>query len=357
MASAILVALASVSLLLFGCQPAATSGAPTEAVLIGETVALPPTVAQSVTSVSTLPAASAVGPEAGDTSEDASTAVAEQATSVPPTSVPSATPAAELSPAPEDSADTAHILRPIEEISAGGPPQIEDITDGDAVLVFESSIPLACSIVYGKTPAYGLISLDQDMAGGAHTDHRPLLLGLEPDTEYHYRVQGSAADGTLYISEDMTFRTLPAAEEAEVNLASLEAGARIAAVSSSFGGAGNEEPWGANSAIDGSRGTAWSSDGDGNDAYIEIELAQPARLYAIEVWTRSMGDGTAQISTFTLTTDGVEVWGPFTLADAEQAYRFEIDAAARSLRLDVVDSSGGNTGLIEFAAYGTPVDN
>jgi len=28
---------------------------------------------------------------------------------------------------------------------------------------------------------------------------------------------------------------------------------------------------------------------------------------------------------------------------------------AHSLRLDVVDSSGGNTGLVEFAAYGTPL--
>ena len=31
------------------------------------------------------------------------------------------------------------------------------------------------------------------------------------------------------------------------------------------------------------------------------------------------------------------------------------DATGVSLRLDVVDSSGDNTGLIELAAYGTPV--
>jgi len=29
---------------------------------------------------------------------------------------------------------------------------------------------------------------------------------------------------------------------------------------------------------------------------------------------------------------------------------------AQSLRLDVVESSGGNTGLVEFAAYGTLVE-
>jgi hypothetical protein len=230
-----------------------------------------------------------------------------------------------------------------------------DITDRDAILVFESSIPLACSVVYGKTTAYGQISVDQDMDGSAHTDHRPLLSGLEPDTEYHYRVQGTAADGTLYVGENGTFRTLTAEPEAEVNLAAVEAGARVVAVSSNFGGAANDGPWGADSAIDGERGTAWSSAGDGNAAFVEIELARPARLHAVAVWTRSMSDGTAQIFAFTLTTDGGEVLGPFTLQDAAQPYRFEVAVTARSLRLDVVDSSGGNTGLVEFAAYGTPV--
>ena len=67
----------------------------------------------------------------------------------------------------------------------GAMPEIVDTTDTEAVLLFESSIPLACSVVYGKTTAYGQISVDQDMAGGAHTDHHPLLSGLEPDSEYH----------------------------------------------------------------------------------------------------------------------------------------------------------------------------
>jgi len=253
--------------------------------------------------------------------------------------------------------DVVYEVRSIEEVSAAGPPQIVDVTDIDAVLIFESSVPLACSVVYGETTVYGRISVDQDMGGGAHTDHHPLLVGLEPDTEYHYRVQGTAPDGTLYVGQDMTFRTLPAKETSEVNLASLEAGARVVAVSSNFGGAANNEPWGANGALDGNRATAWSSNGDGNEAFIEVELAQPARLYAVEIWTRVMSDGTAQIFVFTLTTGDSEVLGPFSLPDATQPYRFEVDAVVRSLRLDVVDSSGGNTGLVEFAAYGAPVED
>ena len=267
------------------------------------------------------------------------------------------TPSATPTVAPDAAPGPANEIRSIEEISVDGLPQILEITDADAVLVFESSVPLACSVVYGKTANYGQISVDQDMDGGAHTDHQPLLLGLEPDTEYHYRVQGTAADGTLYIGQDGTFRTLPAEEESEVNLASPEAGARVVAVSSNFGGAANDQAWGADSAIDGQRGTAWSSNGDGNDAFIEIELAQPAQVYAVEVWTRSMSDGTAQIFAFTLTTDNGEVLGPFTLEDDGQAYRFDLDVVARSIRLDAVESSGGNTGLVEFAVYGTPVED
>lgn len=247
-------------------------------------------------------------------------------------------------------------VRPIEEVFANEAPQLVDVTASEATLIFKSSIPLACSIVYGKTPDYGMLTLDQDMNGGVHTDHHPYILNLEPDTVYHYRLQGSAEDGTIYMSEDMSFRTPLADSTAEINLASLEAGARAIAVSSNYGGGTNDTTWGANSALDGRRSTAWSSEGDGNHAFIEIQLAQRSQLAAIEVWTRSMSDNTAQIFEFTVTTDSGEVLGPFTLPDAEQAYRFAVDVAASTLRFDVVDSNGGNTGLVEFAAYGTPLE-
>jgi hypothetical protein len=61
--------------------------------------------------------------------------------------------------------------------------------------------------VYVKTGEYGMIAKDQDMSGGAHSDHHPLMTGLEPDTLYHYRVQGASSDGTIYVGEDRTFRT------------------------------------------------------------------------------------------------------------------------------------------------------
>jgi hypothetical protein len=256
---------------------------------------------------------------------------------------------------PISQVESAANIRPLEEIYTNGPPEITDITSSEAVLVFDSGRPVACSAIYGETTDYGMISVDQDMQGGAHSEHHPILDGLKPDTEYHYRLQGTAPDGTIYISKDMTFRTPVQSENEEINLASLESGGSIQEVSSNFGGAANDETWGANSAIDGSRATAWSSDGDGNEAFIVFQFASAAQIDAIEVWTRSMSDNTAQIFSFTLTTDSGEKLGPFTLDNAEQSYRFEVDIDSEWLRLDVEDSSGGNTGLIEFAAYGSPL--
>lgn len=242
-------------------------------------------------------------------------------------------------------------VRPIEDVFTDGPPRIADLSEQDGTLLFVSSVPLACSVVYGETPAFGQVAVDQDMAGGAHTDHHPAISGLKADTLYHYRVQGTAADGTLYASSVMTFRTPKAAAGGPLNLASLAEGARIVAVSSNYGSAPNAGSWGANSAIDGKRTTEWSTNGDGDGGYLEIALAREARLGAVEVWTRSMSNNTAQIFKFTLTTDRGEVLGPYELPNASKPYRFAVDVTAKSLRFDVVASNGGNVGLVEFAAY------
>jgi len=242
-------------------------------------------------------------------------------------------------------------VRPIEEVFTDGPPRIADLSEQDGTLRFVSSVPLACSVVYGETPAFGQVAVDQDMDGGAHTNHHPAISGLKADTLYHYRVQGTAADGALYASAVMTFRTPKAAAAGPVNLASLAAGGRIAAVSSNYGAGPNDASFGANSAIDGRRTTEWSSNGDGDSGFVEIALAREARIGAVEVWTRSMSNNTAQIFKFTLTTDSGEVLGPYELPDASKPYRFAVDVTAKSLRLDVVASNGGNVGLVEFAAY------
>lgn len=229
-------------------------------------------------------------------------------------------------------------------------PEIVDIKASEARLTFISSIPLACSVVYGKTSEFGAVAIDANMNGGAIIDHNPVLTNLEADTLYYYRVQGTDAQGKLYWAPTSSFTT-GSVDSSNNNLLAINNGASVIAVSSNFGGARNDQAWGANSAIDGSSNSAWSSAGDGDNAYIEISLAEESFIETLEVWSRSMLDGSAKIFSFTITLDNDEVLGPFSLPDTLQAYRFSIGQASSSIRLDVLSSSGGNTGLIEIAAY------
>lgn len=259
---------------------------------------------------------------------------------------------------PNEAAPT-YSVRPVADVAADGKlPTIVEVSHQDAVLAFRSSVPLACSVVYGKTPDFGMIATDLDMDGGGHTEHGPVLTGLEPETDYYYRVQGTAADGTIYAGETEHFRTtaLPivgASDSAPQNLARLGQETRIVAVSSNYAGAANDQNWGVNQAFDGNDRTAWSSNGDGDDAYLTMDFGGPVVVSSVDVWTRTMADGTAQIASFTLTGDDGIVHGPFHLPDASQAYTFEIALETTQIRFDVESSSGGNTGLLEFAVLGS----
>ena len=122
------------------------------------------------------------------------------------------------------------------------------------------------------------------------------------------------------------------------------------AVSSNWGGGDANSPFGANKAIDRNSGTEWSSNGEGNNSWIEIELAQVYALYMIGFWTRTMGN-TAQIYSFKVITDDGTQLGPYDLPDAATTYYFDVQVRAKRLRFEVQNSSGGNTGAIEIGAY------
>ncbi len=244
-------------------------------------------------------------------------------------------------------------ILPVEDILGDSGFELLDITDASARLHVISTLPVACSVVYGPTLEFGQLAVDADMGASAHEEHNAILTGLEPDTLYYYRVQGSDTAGNIYVSEVMTFHTLPEIES--LNLLSPENGAEIVGVSSNFGGQPDDGRWGALNAFDDNPNTAWSTDGDGDDAWIEVELAERSRITRVEFWTRFMTDGTAQITSFTITTDDGDVYGPFDLPDAEQSYTFDVEIEAKTLRFDVESSSGGNTGAVEIAVYGEPV--
>lgn len=228
-----------------------------------------------------------------------------------------------------------------------GPIAMSEITATSATLVVTTTVDVACVVVFGRDEAFGELALDADMGAAAHRDHRVLLRGLEPDTEYFYRLQGSDANGRFYASEVLRFRTLAAEGAASlgVNVATAEAGAVVTAVSSEFGGA-----FTAGNAIDGDPRSEWSSRGDGDGAYLTIRLAEPTEVVGFGFWTRTMVTS-AEIRRFEVVNERGEVFGPFDVPDAAGRYDFPATGSGQEFTFRVVASTGGNTGAVEVAIY------
>ena len=74
--------------------------------------------------------------------------------------------------------------------------------------------------------------------------------------------------------------------------------ATVVEVSSEF-----RDAWGAENSIDGDLATERSSTGDGDDAFITIDLGSPQQVAAVEFLTRSMADA-AVASTYFIEVDG-----------------------------------------------------
>lgn len=229
-------------------------------------------------------------------------------------------------------------LHPFSEIQATEVTITPDPSGRAAVLEVDTTVDVACSVVYGEDETFGQIAVDNDMDGGAHADHHPVLGGLEPDTEYHYRLQGTAADGAIYVSEAMVFRTPLASSGGPANLA---LSAAITGVSSEFSAA-----FAAQNAFDGDPTTEWSSQGDGDGAWVEVDLGAPLAIGDIVFRTRSMSDGSATAASFRVTADGTE-YGPFPV-DEPFSGLADLGVIAQVLRFDVEASTGGNTGAIEI---------
>lgn len=232
---------------------------------------------------------------------------------------------------------------------------LEEILDGEinvevaadsasAVVRVNTSIDVVCAVSYGPTTELGSLATDTDMAGGGHSIHQPLLVGLVPDTEYFYRLQGVAADGRIFASELLTFRTGTGGGGA-TPAPNIAVGATVLDVSSEFSTA-----FAAANAVDGDLATEWSSAGDGDDAFILLDLRFPAEVAGVGFRTREMSDGTSITNSFTVTVDGDETYGPF---DAGPGLAIvPVEFFGQLVRFDVVTSTGGNTGAVEVEIYG-----
>ena len=214
-----------------------------------------------------------------------------------------------------------------------------DPSGRSAVISVGTSIDAACAVVFGEDGTFGQLATDRDMAGAAHRDHQVVLGGLQPATTYVFRLQGSGIDGRLYRSQVYSFSTPAPPTSASADLA---VGARIDDVSSEY-----SEAFSASNAVDGDPTTEWSTLGDGDSAFITLDLGRLVDISAVAFRTREMSDGSAITRTFTVTVDGTTL-GPFPASKV-----VPVEVTAQVLRFDIEASSGGNTGATAIEVFGT----
>lgn len=236
--------------------------------------------------------------------------------------------------------------------------RVEDVEARRAVLRFVTAVETTCEAQLGSTAeTLDRIFLDpfMDPADPYDINHEVPLVQLEPETTYFVAARAEDRSGTVFLSEVLSFQTTSEADsEGASNMAALQQGTSVLAVSSNFGDAGNSETWGIDNALDGDLRTEWSSFQDGDDAWFEIDLGASRTIERIGFQSRQMTNGTSIIESFQLTIDDGTVLGPFSSPDPDTYYDFILDApfTTRVVRFDAVQTTGGNTGIKELELYG-----
>lgn len=210
--------------------------------------------------------------------------------------------------------------------------------------------PMICAIVWGEDSSFGRFNNSLAMNGTGIIDHDVLLSDVKPGVDYHYIVEGTTADGTLYRSPEAMFvitraKAAATAVPPGVNVAT---GAAVVDASSSFSSSFAPER-----AVDGDLGTEWSSRGDGNGAYLVVDVGTVVAVDAVEFVTRSMADGSAVTETFTVSADGGAPLGPFAAGTPAHRRWSKVDITGRVFRFEVATSTGGNVGAVELGLYRT----
>lgn len=235
--------------------------------------------------------------------------------------------------------------------------RVEELTATRAVVRFSTSVESSCEVELGLEGG----PLDQRVTdpamgpGQRLTVHQVALENLQPERTYQFRARAVDARGAAFTSELRRFTTPRGTAPARPNVALRSAGTSAMAVSSNWGGGDNDSSFGAHRAIDGDFATEWSSNGDGNAARLELDLGQTRTLSGFGFRSRSMGDGSSIVTRVGLSLDGrarLELDTP----DPAQLYVLDFAATdARRAVIEVVTSTGGNTGAREVQLYaGSP---
>ena len=247
--------------------------------------------------------------------------------------------------------DTDHSVRPFAEVQADDFEFAADPTNRErGIFRVTTTEPMICAIVWGETEEFGNFNNSLAMNGTGIVDHDVFLPGAEPGRTYYFQVQGSTADGTLYRSAPATFTIPPGDTPTTVDTVergeNLALGATVLEVSSEFA-----DGFAAVNAIDDVGTTEWSSAGDGDDAFITVDLGAERDIAGVEFITRSMLDGTAITETFTVTIDDGETFGPFRAGTAVEPNFVHVETSGQAVRFDVDTSTGGNVGAVEVRVF------
>lgn len=237
--------------------------------------------------------------------------------------------------------------------------RIEELTATRALARFETSDPTSCWVEYGSAGgAREKIATDPDMAPGQTSlTHRVPLEDLRPDTAYDWVARVETAGGSIVRSLPLSFRTSTSTATAQgTNVALMASGARVVEVSSNWAHAQNDGAFGANLAFDGQMSTEWSTHGDGDHAFVALDLGQVRALHRIGFRSRQMSDGSSIIRSFRVSVEGGPELGPYETPDPNQRYEFRLSPAvnAQRLRITAVTTSGGNTGAKEIELWSEP---
>ncbi len=237
--------------------------------------------------------------------------------------------------------------------------RVEEITHTSAVVRFDTNIATTCEVHYGLAEdAMDLRATDPDMDPNNPYDvvHEVPLAKLSPETMYFYQPWAVTPEGASYQGPVGSFSTIADTSDPNMlNVARLSEGTVVSEVSSNFGGGANDASWGANQAIDGDMGTEWATAGDGNGAFVTLDLGKARSLSRFGFRSRRMSDGTSIIKRVELVIDGATVLGPYDTPDPAQHYTFDFAApvSATTVRVEAVDTTGGNTGAKEIELYET----
>ena len=227
-----------------------------------------------------------------------------------------------------------------------GATRVQVAPDGrSAVVRLRTDPPTVCAIAYGRTASLGASANDPSMGGTAIARHTVVLGGLTPDTTYRFRLTATDAQGRVFQTPELaTFTTKPAKTAAAGK--DLAVGAKVVGVSSQYGAG-----YGAANAVDGNLATEWSSAGDGNRAFVTIDLGAERKIGGVAFLTREMSDGSAITRTFAVVVDGGKRYGPFPAGDRVDPRVAKVSFTGRRLRFEVVTSTGGNTGAAEVEVF------